>query len=357
MLRLKVILTLSVLTFFFATANAGPFSRLWVFGDSNVDSGWYKVSPWSGSNSFDIYFQQSSTYGFGKPTTSPGPVSVQVLARIIGKHARPANQGGTNYATGVARNHDKNFSGSGLFPNAVPTETQIDNYVSTHTPSGNALYLISSGDNDVNFALANPSNYFGDPALIGPAAVEANQEAYVIDAATTLANKIASVQATNNINYVIVTKLAESFGTPALKQQLRVDYNSALKGQLDALSAQYAWADINAVRQQVNANPAAFGIDSMHLTNASGQRACSDPMSSDPNLASGFAYLCSPTSPISAPLSSAIAKKALFADDAHFATGGQRIIGSYYYCLAKNTWPALFTTTPAHKPPIACNKF
>lgn len=340
------------------TAGANP-PRLWVFGDSTIDSGWYKISPWSGSNKFDIYLQQSSTYGIGKPTTNPGRVSVQVLAHILGLHARPANQGGTNYATGGARNHDTNFSGSDLFPNAVPTETQIDNYVATHTPSGNALYVISSGDNDIAFALTNPNYQFGDPAVIGAAAVQANQEAYVIDAANTLADKIASVQANNNVNYVIVTKLAESFGTPALKMLLRADYNSAFKSRLDSLNVNYALADINAVRLQVNANPANFGINSAYLTNATGQRACTDPVTGpDPNLAidSGWAYLCSPTSPVSTPLNSTVAQEAMFADDGHFATGGQRIFGSYFYCLAKRTWPQIFTTSPAHKPPIACSK-
>ena len=97
----------------------------------------------------------------------------------------------------------------------------------------------------MNFAVGNPNFYFGDPAIIGTAAVEANQQAYVIGAANTLASKIASVQANNNIDYVIVTKLSESFGTPALKQQLRADYNAAIKGQLDSLNVQYAWADLN----------------------------------------------------------------------------------------------------------------
>ena len=104
--------------------------------------------------------------------------------------------------------------------------------------------MISSGDNDVNFALDNPNNQFGDPAVIGVAAVEANQKAYVIDAANTLASKIASVQANNNVKYIIVTELAGSFGAPALKMQLRADYNAALKGQLDSLNVQYAWADV-----------------------------------------------------------------------------------------------------------------
>jgi outer membrane lipase/esterase len=356
MRAIKLIVAVAVLALLADTASAGPFTKLWVFGDSSVDAGWYKISPWSGVSSFDIYLQQSSTYGFGKPTTNPGPVSVQVLAHILGLQALPQNQGGTNYGTGGARNHDTNVAGSGLFLNAVPTETQIDNYVQAHTPTGTALYLISSGDNDIAYALKNPNFQFGDPAVIGVPAVQANEQAYVVDAANTLASKIASVQANNDVKYIVVTKLAESFGTPAFKMQLRAAYNTELKGQLDSLGVAYAWADVNSVRQQVNANPASFGIDSAHLTNASGQRACTDP---NPSLgvSSGFAFLCSPTSPVSTPISNAIAKKAMFSDDQHWATGGQRVFGSYYYCLAKNTWPTLFTGSPAHKPPIACSKF
>lgn len=356
MRTITLIAALAVVALFVDTAHAGPFTKLWVFGDSSVDAGWYETSPYSGVAAFDAYFPQSSTYGFGKPTTNPGKISVQVLAHIIGLHAMPQNQGGTDYGTGGARNHDTNLAGSGLFLNAVPTETQIDNYVGAHTPAGTALYVISSGGNDVEYALTNPNFQFGDPGVIGVPAVQANEQAYVVGVADTLASKIASVQANNNVKYVIVTKLAESFGTPPFKQQLRAAYNAELKGQLDSQGVTYAWADVNAVRLQINASPSDFGIDPAHLSNASGQRACTDP---DPGLGvpSGFAFLCSSTSPVSAPISTAIAKKSLFSDDQHYATGGQRVFGSYYYCLAKNTWPSLFTGNPAHKPPIACSKF
>jgi hypothetical protein len=55
--------------------------------------------------------------------------------------------------------------------------------------------VISSGDNNIAFALANPNNQLGDPAVVGAAAITSNQQAYVIDAATSLADKIADVQA------------------------------------------------------------------------------------------------------------------------------------------------------------------
>jgi phospholipase/lecithinase/hemolysin len=144
------------------SATAGPINHLWVFGDSTVDTGWYNFRP-SGQSQFDQYLSTYNfarprnippTYGMGKPTSSPGPVSVEVLAALLGTEVLPADQPlpleanpglrdvivprppfpvpfflvGTNYATGGARNHDVNTPSTGLFPNAVPTETQIANY-------------------------------------------------------------------------------------------------------------------------------------------------------------------------------------------------------------------------------------
>jgi len=356
MRALKLLVAAVVLALLAAPASAGPFTKVWVFGDSSVDAGWYKISPWSGISDYDTYFQQSATYGFGKATTNPGRISVQELAYLLGRQALPANQGGTDYGTGGARNHEFNLSGSGLFLNAVPTETQIDNYLLTHTPTGEGLYVISSGDNDIGYALKNPDNVFGDPNVIGLPAVQANELAYVVAAADSLASKIAGAHTNNSVNFVIVTKLAESFGNPAFKQTLRAAYNAKLKGQLDALGVTYAWADVDSVRLQVNANPGAYGIDSQYLTPDPGHRACTEP---DPqlNVSTGFAFLCSRTSPVSQPMSAAIAKEAMFSDDQHFATGGHNVIGSYYYCLARQTWPKRFKKIGKHQPPIPCSTF
>ena len=52
------------------TARANP-PHLWVFGDSTVDSGWYKISPWNGSNKFDIYVQIRIVTSDRHSTTMP----------------------------------------------------------------------------------------------------------------------------------------------------------------------------------------------------------------------------------------------------------------------------------------------
>jgi len=342
------------------SANAAGPDRLWVFGDSTVDTGWYNFLP-SGQSQFDQYLSSYNlarprhfppTYEMGKPTSSPGPVSVEVLASLIGSELRPADSPpvlqsfpvlelilgfprplltGTNYATGGARNHDVNTPNSGFFPNAVPTETQIANYLSQHTPDRQSLYLISSGGNDVAFALSFSSNIAAD----------------VTSAADSLAATIKTLQQ-RGAQYIIVTNLPESFGT-ADQQTYRHLYNTELQSQLTALGVSFAWGDMNSLRQQIVANPGAFGI--AHTTNTLADRACTTP---DPatGITSSWAYVCSPISPVSKPISETFAEQALFSDNEHWATGGHRILGTYYFCLAERTWPALFFGTHT-LPPIA----
>jgi hypothetical protein len=55
-------------------------------------------------------------WGIGKPTSSPGLMSVEVLADILGVTAFPQNQLGTNYATSGVRTKIQGSSSSfGIF--------------------------------------------------------------------------------------------------------------------------------------------------------------------------------------------------------------------------------------------------
>jgi hypothetical protein len=40
MCTIKLLVAAAVFALIAETASAGPFTRLWVFGDSNVDTGW-----------------------------------------------------------------------------------------------------------------------------------------------------------------------------------------------------------------------------------------------------------------------------------------------------------------------------
>ena len=73
-------------------AAAQPFSQVIVFGDSNVDTGYYKAlaSP-GGGTTYNSLWRSAVAHGAGAPTTSPGLMNSQFLAAFFNLTANPAN--------------------------------------------------------------------------------------------------------------------------------------------------------------------------------------------------------------------------------------------------------------------------
>src|SRR5262249_42987025 len=175
------------------------------FGDSTIDSGYYRALPSPGGGAtFNSYWAAAVAAGAGKPTTSPGAMSSEALAALFGLSALPANQGGGNFATSGAKNVTINNAQTGGFQAAIPTVTQIENYLAANVgrASANGLYLISSGGNAVSFATGNSG--------AGPS--PANPQAYLISAADSLAGEVAKLQA-SGARYIVVPDLPFSFPT------------------------------------------------------------------------------------------------------------------------------------------------
>ena len=333
-----------------STATARPFEQLWVFGDSTVDTGWYRKPPYSGEPNYDFYIKQSAA-GVGRPTSSPGEMSVQVLAHAISLATGPENQGSTDYATGGARDYLTNTATSGGFPHAVPTRLQLVNYIHAHdrTPvqriqSTRNLYVVSSGGDDVAFAIKSFTS-------------TTDAVKYLTRSAYTLAATIKQLSvAPLGIApvHIIVVGLPESFGT-AEQQQYRKLHDDMLQARLHALHVDYAWADLNGVRKLIesfNGSTSPFNISQYTTANP----ACPKPTpTSNPLVTTDWAYVCSPSSLAATQPANADASE--FADDAHWATGAQAVLGSYLYCLAQKTWPGL--SWPATNPhlPFACSNF
>jgi phospholipase/lecithinase/hemolysin len=175
-------------------------AAVWGFGDSNIDNGWFTVAPYSGAIAYDTYLQQASLYGIGKQTNNPGPMSIEVLASLLSVTALPANQpNGTNFAVSGAKNVDTNTTTNGGFPNAVPTVTQIGNFLATRKIGANDVFLIDSGANDVTYALT-----------LNPTA----QQPDLQQKAAGLAKAIAILRK-SGATHLIVVNQPESFGTAA----------------------------------------------------------------------------------------------------------------------------------------------
>jgi outer membrane lipase/esterase len=287
------------------------FNQFIAFGDSTIDSGWYRnAAPNSTNAIYNADFAAALPQGGGKATTNPGLVSSQFLAGSFGLTANPANQpGGTNYATGDARNAQLNTGVPNALQGAVPTVVQIGNYLAANNGIANpsALYLIGSGGNDISFAAGNlPS---------------AAQAPYVVGAANDLVAGIARLAAAG-ARFIVVPDQPQSFGGATL-EALRTTYNTTLWGGLATAHVNFIPADINAMFTAVASSPATFGL----IANAG--PACTKPAP----ITSGWATFCSPTSTVSTLVSPNAAQTHLFADDIHLTTAGQKIVADYEYSL------------------------
>jgi outer membrane lipase/esterase len=303
-------------------AAAQTINHVVTFGDSGFDSGYYKLlSPPGGGVNFDLAWAAAVANGAGAPTTNPGLMSPQVLAAYFGLSAFPANQpGGTDYATSGAKNVTINDSHTGGFTAAIPTVTQIANYLAANGGGAghNTLFLIGSGGNDVSFALGQS----------GAGPFPADPNAYLLGAASSLSGAISGLR-NAGARFFIVPDLPYSFPlNDPTTQQARLLYSQALWSDLAAARVNFIPADYNAVRLAIQASPRSFGFIS--TSNAAGNTACSKP----PGVSSAWALLCS-SSP-GAP-SQFVAPNAdqiyLFADDQHLTTAGQKIVGDYFHSL------------------------
>jgi outer membrane lipase/esterase len=293
------------------------FSQIIVFGDSSVDSGYYRALASPGANAtYNAYWATAVASGAGSPTSSPGLMYPQVLASYFGLTANPSNQrGGTNYATSGAKNVDVNSSINGGFKAAIPTVTQIANYLAANgnRADANALYLVSSGGNDLGYAsgFTGTGPYPSDPT------------GYLTSRAISLATAIASLKSAGAQLFVV-----------ALQQQATGTYSQALLASLSNQGVPVIVADITTIMGAIYRNPASYGLTS--VSNAAGHTACTPP----PGITTAWALLCSsnPNAPSTFSTPNADMTN-LFADDQHLATAGQKIIADYVYKLLLQNVP------------------
>jgi outer membrane lipase/esterase len=295
------------------------------FGDSSIDSGYYRslASPGGGAT-FNSFWAAAVAAGAGAPTTSPGLMNSQALAARFGLSALPADQGGSNYATSGAKNVTVNNAQTGGFGAAIPTDTQISDYLAANGGRANAngLYLISSGGNDVSFATGGSGT--------GP--FPSNPQAYLVSAANSLASSVASLQAAG-ARYIVVPDLPFSFptGNSAANVTQRADrllYSQTLWNSLAANGVNFIPADQNAMRLAIASNPALFGLQ--FIGTGPGQPACTQPA----GVTTAWALLCSSNPAAPSHLVTPDADQThLFADDQHYTTAGQKILADYEYSL------------------------
>ena len=328
-MHLRGFLFLCIFVAFSWPASAQNFNQTVVFGDSNVDSGWYKYT--SSGNAL-LNAQIATNPVAGAPTTNPGPMNSSLLASYFGLTANPANApgGGTNYATSGAKDVTVNNAQTGGFTGAISTVTQMADYLAATggRANTNALYLINSGANDVGYAL-------GTNGGAGP--FPANPNAYLQGAASSLAQSVAQLQVLG-ARFIIVPDLNYSFPTAntaagAAERAANLLYSQSLWSDLSAARVNFIPADFNSVRLAILANPSSFGFQFIGsgnvvggVVNFNGQAACN---TYDPSVKTAWALGCTAANLV-APNAE---QTHLFADDQHYTTAGQKIEADYYYSL------------------------
>jgi len=184
-------------------ALAGPYSNLFVFGDSLSDSGnnylagaYDPTQSVSGNTYIPSYTYDRGTNSFG--TYSNGPTWVSSFASALGLNVLPSLLGGTNYAFGGAQTSIDGPPQTGGFPYSLTT--QVGQYLgglSGPADSG-ALYVVAGGGNNARAAAA---------ALAQPGLSQAQQLAIIaanaFNFATDIGKMVDALQAAGAKNIIV----------------------------------------------------------------------------------------------------------------------------------------------------------
>jgi outer membrane lipase/esterase len=336
------LLSIGLLLSAICPASATTFSALDVFGDSTVDSGWWAgafsgqcgavTAPCAtGNPTFDAKIQAAIAAGGTGAPVGVGLMNTQYLAQMLGVTAIPANQaGGTNYA--ISGSKDAVSGGLGNLnpnPNLPSTVQQISNYLakSGGVADANALYLVSSGGNDITFA---------NRTITGLA----NKEAYL---SAQIASLVGSIQSLQNVGaqHILIHNL---YGGGTLADF----YNTTLVHDLAAAGVNYTLSDIASLVQTVEANPTAYGFTAATVLpgvpgSATGS-ACVAGLG-----ASGWGQFCGnttiPNSEFSHLRSANSEQTSFFSDDQHFSDAGQLIEAQFDFSLVESGVPEPSTWT------------
>jgi outer membrane lipase/esterase len=322
LLRAGLFVTCALLLVLAGPAEAQPFTQFIGFGDSTLDSGWYFTHAYNKNPINQALYQAAQAFGGGVATTPGGRMNSQILAGMFGLTATPVGlPGGTNYAAGGAVNVDySNYQT--LAPNTV---SQIQSYLASTggAANPNALYMVSSGGNDIR------------GAICAGGVCPANAVQLAQNSAAALSNALAQLHAAGARTFVV----AINYGAGPQGSIINSDtaavsraYDQALYGGLAAAGINFVPVSGKAIADAIGLDPGRFGLTNVSpgsaVTHQGG--ACINPApgnGSGGTIASAWAASCTT---LVAPNA---AQTYLYADDLHYSAAGQLIEGAYAYSL------------------------
>jgi|EndMetStandDraft_5_1072996.scaffolds.fasta_scaffold04813_6 outer membrane lipase/esterase len=324
-----------------ASGNAQDFSQVIIFGDSSVDGGWWQgayagqcdgmstsCTPANDTAKSRIIGRAVAAGHDGAPVGSGEMMNSELLAGRFGLTADPANQpGGTNYAISGATNSEAADGGNVNMNKSLPSTTQqMARYLAVNGGAANssALYLISSGGNDISFIRDEPGNGTTRRAFL-----DAQADA-LIDGVEMLRDAGA--------RYFVVDSVHGAGGAGTLGEF----YTQQLWTGLADAGINFIPADISAMVRGVQADPTRFGFTAATVNGgvviggtSTGSACVIQSGAAGPTV--GWGQWCvNTTTPSSqyAYLASADAQQTYFySDDQHFSAAGQQIEADYVFSL------------------------
>lgn len=260
-------------------AQAGPYSSMYVFGDSLSDVG-NDAAITGGAVPLDTIFTNGSVSG----RFTNGANYVDDLAGYLGLSVAPSFLGGTGYAYGGAR-----IDSIGV-PGGLSFNNQVKAYFASH-PGGadpNALYVVWIGANNMSDAIA--ATLGGDAAAIG------TQTSATVGAIGAAIGSLAASGARHflvpnlpDLSLTPAIRFAHSAALSGLARGVSSGFNTALAGVLNdpAFGAlDIDLVDVFSAQNFITQNPALYGF-----TNVSDACYTGEPDGS-PRLGWGTPGLC-----------------------------------------------------------------
>jgi outer membrane lipase/esterase len=310
-------------------AGAAGLDQFIGFGDSTMDSGYFRFGPTGGSpglppgapiDTIDRLIQATVAAGGSGAFLGPGVVDTVQLAGKFGLSALPSTYPGgqgTNYANGSAQTvpttADDGYT-HGLYNN-VPIVTQIYNYLGAahNVADPNALYMISYGGNDLIW-LQNQA-----PPGFQPLP-------YIQSLASALDTSIVALQAAGARTIVVLNvyayaKLVGPGGTLTPANATVVNqaatYSAEVWSGLGAAGVNFIPADVEGVLRYASQNPTLFGFTPATV------------LASSPACGTTVGLVCAPAQLVSPNAQQTY----LWGDPNHLSTAGQAIEADYIYSL------------------------
>jgi outer membrane lipase/esterase len=279
------------------------FDQFVGLGDSTIDTGYFRYNP-SGYPDIDNNLPAAIADGATGGWAGNGVLGVTILGDKFGVSAGPTGNGagGTNYANGASyTNVPGPFSGS------VSATSQIQNYLdSVHgVANPRALYVVSSGNNDLIHVSDYPPNFLSDSAAAIATSVASLQRAGA---------RIILVP--NSFMYTVYAQEGGSMNPANASAYAQcMSYNNLRWANLTAAGVRYIPADLDSVFRYVVQNPTRFGLTAQSVLSA--------------NAPSNISAILSDNSHITQLQQHTY----LFVDGHHLTTAGQTIEADYEYNL------------------------